>query len=227
MNNPEILYEDNHIIVAVKPQNMPSQADSSGDMDFLSQIKEYVRIKYQKPGEAYIGLVHRLDRPTGGVMVFARTSKAAARLGAQLKENSFQKSYLAVTRGSLPKEAALTDWLLKDAATNISRVVSQDTPGAKYAELSYQTLEQAQGLSLLSVALKTGRSHQIRVQLAHRGAPLLGDAKYGGTKNNSLCLWAYYVSFLHPTKKTRMEFSCPPPLQYPWELFKGLPRRLY
>lgn len=216
---PHILYEDNHLIVAVKPQNMPSQADASRDMDFLSVLKQYVKQRYNKPGEAFLGLVHRLDRPAGGVMVFARTSKAAARLAAQLKDHMFEKQYYAVTAVALPDEGTLRDHLLKDGRTNITRVVSEETSGAKYAELSYRTMQEHGGYYLLDVSLKTGRAHQIRVQLQNAGAPLAGDVKYGGVKNDRLCLWSYSLSFLHPTKKERMTFICPPPDQFPWNLF--------
>ncbi len=217
---PEILYEDNHVIVAVKPQNMPSQADDSQDLDFLSVIKQYVKEKYQKPGEAFIGLVHRLDRPAGGVMVFARTSKAAARLSSQLKDGSFGKKYYAVLTGQIAPVGTLVDFLYKDSRTNISRVVREHTQGAKRAELSYRVIQKEQQYSLVEIELKTGRAHQIRVQFSHAGAPLLGDVKYGGKKSAKLCLWSHTLSFLHPTKKERMTFSClPPQTLFPWDLF--------
>lgn len=215
-----ILYEDNHIIVAVKPQNVPSQADNSGDMDFLSQIKEYVRVKYNKPGEAYIGLVHRLDRPAGGLMVFARTSKAAARLQKQLMNGSFKKEYYAAMTGNIAPNNTLNGWLVKDEKTNISAVVPKETPGGKYAELSYEIVAQEGGYSLLRINLVTGRAHQIRVQMAHAGAPLVGDRKYGGAQNDYLCLWACALEFTHPVKKEGMGFYCPPPAYSPWVLFE-------
>ncbi len=214
-----ILYEDNHIIVAVKPQNMPSQADCSGDLDFLSAVREYVRVAYQKPGAAYLGLVHRLDRPAGGVMVFARTSKAAARLARQLQNGTFQKTYYAVVDAKTEKSAVLTHYLVKDSAQNISCVAPKETPGAKYAELSYEAVAHADPYALLRIRLMTGRPHQIRVQLSHIGAPLVGDCKYGGASAPNLCLWSYAVRIEHPTQKTRMTFSCPPPNTFPWNLF--------
>ncbi|MEA5003105.1 MAG: RluA family pseudouridine synthase [Christensenella sp.] len=216
---PHILYEDNHLLVAIKPQNMPSQADSSRDIDFLNLLKQYIKEKYQKPGEVYLGLVHRLDRPAGGVMVFARTSKAAARLSAQLKDGSFQKKYYAVVSDTLPLSGTLEDHLLKDGDTNTTSVVLPDTPGAKRALLDYDTAAQKDNLTLLSITLRTGRSHQIRVQLAHAGAPLLGDVKYGGKNAKNLCLWSYSLSILHPTKKERLTFTCPPPSAYPWDMW--------
>lgn len=219
---PRILYEDNHLLVAVKPQNMPTQADSSRDVDFLSVLKQYIKEKYQKPGEVYLGLVHRLDRPAGGVMVFARTSKAAARLGAQLKDGSFQKKYYAVITSALPSSGTLEDYLLKDCKTNISRAMPPDTPGAKHALLDYQVIGHVNGLFLLDISLHTGRSHQIRVQMQHAGAPLLGDIKYGGAPAEKLSLWSHSLSILHPTKKERLTFPCPPPNQYPWNAFAGV-----
>ncbi len=216
---PHILYEDNHLLIVCKPQNMPTQADSSRDMDFLNLLKQYIKEKYQKPGEVYLGLVHRLDRPAGGIMVFARTSKAAARLSAQLKDGSFQKKYYAVVSNALPVSGTLEDHLLKDSQTNTTHVVSAGTPHAKHALLAYRIVAQKDGLSLLDISLHTGRPHQIRVQLSHAGAPLLGDVKYGGKHAKKLCLWSYSLSILHPTKKERLTFICEPPFSYPWDLF--------
>lgn len=214
-----ILYEDNHIIVAVKPQNVPAQADSSGDPDFLSQVKEYVRVKYNKPGAAYIGLVHRLDRPAGGLMVFARTSKAAARLSQQMRTGGIEKKYLAVVEGDLPSSGDMEDWLAKDSQTNTSYVTEADEPGAKCARLTYRVLGRKENLSLVEVHLQTGRPHQIRVQFSSRGVPLMGDVRYGGTKNENLCLWAHTLAFTHPTLKEPMRFTAPPPAVWPWALF--------
>ena len=219
MAQPLIIYEDNHIIVAEKPRNMPVQGDISGDMDFLSVIKEYVRVKYKKPGEAYIGLVHRLDRPVGGVMVFARTSKAAARLSAAIKQGSFFKEYYAVVKGKPADEAVLRDYLLKDGKRNVSSIVKEGTVGAKYAELAYSLIEQRQNSSLLKVILKTGRAHQIRVQLAGTGLPIIGDAKYGAG-GRTLSLWSARLGFEHPTKKEYVQFSYLPPNEWPWNLFE-------
>ncbi len=215
----KILYEDNHIIVAVKPQNMPTQSDSSGDEDFLSAVREYVRVAYNKPGNVFLGLVHRLDRPVGGVMVFARTSKAAARLFDQLKDGRFQKSYYAVVNSPIDNENTLCDYLLKNPKKNMSAVVSKNTSGAKYAELSYVKKSEIQDYSLVKINLKTGRSHQIRVQFKNIGAPLVGDKKYGGADSQNICLFAHSISIDHPTKKERMTFYCEPPKNHPWNLF--------
>ena len=160
----QILYEDNQIIVAIKPQNVPSQEDSSGDKDMLSMIKEYVKEKYNKPGEAFIGLVHRLDRPTGGIMVFARNSKSAARLSEQIRQNQMHKTYYCVAVGTLKdKEATLVNYLKKDEKENIVKIVPISESGAKKAELKYKILQTEGNLSLCQVNLISGRSHQIRV----------------------------------------------------------------
>lgn len=206
---PEILYEDNHIVVALKPPGVPSQADAGGDLDMLTIIKRYIKQKYNKPGEVFLGLVHRLDRPTGGIMVFARTSKAAARLSDELRRGGIDKTYLAVCEGLAEPQAELTDMLIKDRQKNISRIAAEGEPGAKRAELSYTRLAVKEGRSLISVELKTGRSHQIRVQLSSRGLPLSGDVKYSG-KKGALALFAAKLSFTHPTKKTRLLFKYPP-----------------
>lgn len=220
----KILYEDNHIIVVVKPQNVPTQADSSGDADMLNSVKEYIREKYGKPGNVFVGLVHRLDRPTGGVMVFAKTSKAAERLCAQIVSGDFTKKYFAVTVGS-PRErqARLTDWLVKDEKENVVRRVPAAIEGAKKAVLDYKTLDSADKISLVDVNLITGRSHQARVQLAGTGAPIFGDAKYGTGeigKGYKLALWAYMLSFMHPTTKETLVFKVfPPTEEVPWKYF--------
>lgn len=221
---PQVLYEDNHIIVAVKPQNMPSQKDSSGDEDFLSAIKAYIKEKYSKRGNVFIGLVHRLDRPAGGVMVFARTSKAAARLSDSVKNGGFEKRYLAVVKNSsdLLNEAVLKNYLIKDRNKNTSYVAGREDEGAKYAELKYKILCRNNNAALAEIELKTGRAHQIRVQLLHIGAPLYGDYKYGGAKEGNLALWAYSLKFAHPVKKEKMSFLCPPPESFPWLDFKSI-----
>lgn len=219
-----VLYEDNHIVVVLKPQNVPTQADSSGDPDLLSMVKEYVKQKYNKPGNAFIGLVHRLDRPTGGVMVFARTSKAAQRLCEQIQAGDFEKKYLAVTVGC-PRwpQSRLSDWLVKDEANNMVRVAPARVEGAKLAELDYKVVETADKISLLDIKLLTGRSHQARVQLSNMGTPIFGDAKYGGdtlAKGHNLALWAYQITFSHPTTKQTMVFKVFPPTENtPWKYF--------
>jgi len=224
----EVLYEDNHIIVVEKPPNMPIAADSSGDEALLDIVKQYIKEKYEKPGEAYIGLVHRLDRPAGGVVVFARTSKAAARLSAQIRAHDAGRTYYAVVRGIPPKQNdRLEHSLLKDTEENMVSVVPPTTEGAKPAILKYkllQTIETKKDglLSLLQVQLETGRSHQIRAQMAFIGNPLYGDQRYGfkvNKKGQQLALYAVKLSLDHPTLKQRMSFICYPPDAYPWTEF--------
>lgn len=208
-----VLYEDNHLLVVEKPMNVPVQADISGDEDLLTACKGYIKERYQKPGEVYLGLVHRLDRPVGGVMVFARTSKAAARLTEQFSAHRTEKRYAAVVEGFAPAEGNLFDYLLKNEATNTTAVVPAGTPGAKPARLSFRTLAREKGLSLLDVNLQTGRPHQIRVQLSHRGLPLKGDQRYnpGARVGEQIRLWAYALTLTHPTLKEPMTFYALPP----------------
>ena len=214
----KVLYEDNHLLVVEKPVNVPVQADASGDKDLLTLCKQYIKEKYGKPGEVYLGLVHRLDRPVGGVMVFARTSKAAARLTEQFKSNRAKKRYAAIAEGEAPAEAQLTDTLYKDESTNTVTVVPEGTKGGKLAKLSYRTLAREKGLSLLDISLLTGRPHQIRVQLSHSGFPLKGDQKYnrGAVLGEQIRLWAYALTLQHPTLGEEMTFySLPPFKEFP------------
>ena len=210
MNKLNILYEDNHIIVVVKPFNVLSQSDITNDLDMLTIVKEYIKEKYNKPGNVYLGLVHRLDRPTMGVMVFAKTSKAASRLSEQVRKNTFQKKYVAIVNGILSKkEDTFVDYLEK--LDNGNTIVTDENHG-KYSELSYKVLKEdkVNNLSLVDISLKTGRHHQIRVQFASRGYPLLGDSRYSENREKyQLCLVAYSLKFNHPTTKERLEFNIP------------------
>ncbi len=223
MEELTILHEDNHIIVVLKPQNVPTCEDSSGDLDLLNMIKEYIRVKYNKTGNVYLGLVHRLDRPTGGVMVFAKSSKAAARLSEQMKDGDFEKKYYTVLVGK-PKEdkATLTHYMKKNSVNNMVYVCGATESGAKLAQLDYNVLDYNGELSLTEVRLHTGRSHQIRVQMNAIGTPVYGDMRYGGekAKKGYLALWAYYLSFTHPVSKERMVFRVQPPKDItPWDKF--------
>ena len=206
-----ILYEDNHIIVCVKPVNMPVQRDETGDPDLLTELKAYVKVKYNKPGEVFLGLVHRLDRPVGGVMVFARTSKAASRLAPQFAEKGgvgAVKRYAALTEGEpLPFAPER-----KDEAARRSFAVPEGTDGAKPASLEANTVCVKNGLSLVDVLLHTGRHHQIRVQLSHGGNPIWGDQKYNpkAVPGQQIALFAYSLSFEHPTTHERMTFTAVP-----------------
>ena len=218
-----ILHEDNHIIVVLKPQNIPSCEDESKDMDMLTIIKEYIRKKYNKTGNVYLGLVHRLDRPTGGVMVFAKSSKAASRLSEQLRDGDFEKRYFSVLVGT-PKEekATLTHYMKKNPVNNMVYVCPATVQGAKFAELEYKLIDKTDALSLVDIRLHTGRSHQIRVQMSAIGTPVYGDMRYGGekAKKGFLALWAYYLSFTHPVSKERMVFRVQPPKDIvPWTNF--------
>ena len=211
--NIRVLYEDNHLLVVEKPANVPVQADASGDEDLLTACKGYIKEKYAKPGEVYLGLVHRLDRPVGGVMVFARTSKAAARLTEQFSAHRARKRYAAIVEGSAPGEGRLADFLWKDERTNTTSVVPEGTPGAKMAKLSFRTLAREGDLSLLDVDLQTGRPHQIRVQLSHAGFPIHGDQRYNPAAQvgEQIRLWAYALTIVHPTLKEEMTFYALPP----------------
>lgn len=219
-----VLYEDNHIIVVVKPVNIPSQGDKTGDEDMLTIIKKYIKEKYNKPGDVYLGLVHRLDRPTGGVMVFAKTSKAASRLSEQVREKQIQKKYLCIVDGKLEKkEDTWKDYLLKNERNNMSRVVKENTKNAKEAILDYEVVKYNEeiDLSVVKVNLHTGRHHQIRVQFASRNHSLCGDQKYGTRgRGKQLALWAYSLSFIHPTKKERMEFENYPEMSGSWKILE-------
>lgn len=209
-----IVYEDNHLLVVEKPPMIPVQADVSGDEDLLSALKSYIGEKYQKPGAVYLGLVHRLDRPAGGLMVFARTGKAAARLSEQVRTHTLRRRYLAAGCGIVaPPEGEMTDFLVKDSRLNTSRTAAPGTPDAKPARLNYRVVAQANGLSLVLVQLETGRSHQIRVQFSSRGWPLWGDQRYNpaAVAGQPLALWSCELSLLHPTLKAPMQFRALPP----------------
>ena len=204
---PEILYEDNHVIVAVKPPNMLSQADATGDTDILSWLKEDIRVRYNKPGAVYLGLVHRLDRPVGGLMVFARTSKAANRLSAQMREHAMGREYLCVVTGEVEDDFTLVDYLIKDERLNRVFVCDSDEKGAQEAVLHGHCLARRQGLSLCAIHLETGRNHQIRVQMCNIGAPLWGDNRYGnGIPGQQIALYGYKLTFAHPTTHGLMTF---------------------
>ena len=224
--NLKVIYEDNHIIVVEKPANIPSQGDKTGDLDMLTIIKAYLKEKYNKPGNVYLGLVHRLDRPVGGVMVFAKTSKAAARLSEQVREKVFKKKYLVIVNGKFEeKKGTLKDYLLKNERLNKSRVVEEGTKNSKYAELDYEVLkyDKEQNLSLLKINLHTGRHHQIRVQLSSRDHSIYGDAKYNGRGSASqLYLWAYELTIQNVISKEEMTFTSIPEKEKAWKILEGI-----
>ena len=213
-----ILYEDNHLLVVEKPINIPVQEDSSKDKDLLTILKEYIKEKYNKPGNVYLGLVHRLDRPVGGIMVFARTSKAASRLSKQITNNEFNKIYNAVVVGNIDNSGTLEDKLLKDTKTNIVKVSDE----GKLARLKYKKIAYKDNLSLVEIKLETGRSHQIRVQFSHKGFPLYGDQKYNKNAHSGeqLALFAKRLEFYHPVTNELLTFKLDLPNRKPFDIFK-------
>lgn len=218
--NINVIYEDNHLLVVEKPINMPVCEDSSGDIDFLSLLKSYIKIKYNKPNNVYLGLVHRLDRPVGGIMVFAKTSKCAARLSKQISEHSFEKTYYAVVTGRLYDKGRFEDYLIKDHKSNIVRVTNSNE--GKIAILDYVVIKRKDNFNLVRINLKTGRSHQIRVQFSSRGNPLVGDHRYNMDDMNSkvnIALFAKSICFKHPISNDKMFFELELPKRYPFNLF--------
>jgi len=226
MQKLKVLYEDNHVIVVEKMVNVPSQGDKTGDIDMLSIVKEYIKETYQKPGNVYVGLIHRLDRPVGGVMVFAKTSKAAARLSEQVRVKEMKKEYLAVVNGKIvPAQGQWKDYLLKNQEKNKSRVVEAHTKNAKEAVLDYSVLKYVEDidLSVVRIALHTGRHHQIRVQFSSRNHSLYGDQKYGGRGHGKqIALWAYRLTFEHPVRKEEMTFTCLPEKNGTWKILEDV-----
>lgn len=213
-----IIYEDNHLLVVEKKPNVLVQADNTNDLDLLTILKKYLKEKYNKPGNVYLGLVHRLDRPVGGVMVFAKTSKAASRLSEQVRTHQMKKEYQAVLCGKAKENDNLQDYLLKDEKINMVKV---DKNG-KFAELDYQLIKYCDNLSLVKINLKTGRSHQIRVQFSSRHLPLWGDQRYNKSAKvgEQIALYATSLSFYHPVTKELLSFKINTPDEYPWNIFK-------
>ncbi|MBQ6217252.1 MAG: RNA pseudouridine synthase [Erysipelotrichaceae bacterium] len=212
----KVIFEDNHLLVVEKPANVPMQEDSSKDEDLLSIAKAYIKEKYNKPGEVYLGLLHRLDRPVGGVCVFARTSKAAARMSKQIGEHSFKKEYLAVVCDNGLKDSGhFEDKLLKDHRTNTVKV----DPKGKQASLDYEVLKRKDNLALVRVYLHTGRSHQIRVQFSSRNHPLWGDQRYNkkAIAGQQIALWSNRITFTHPISGETLSFVSEPH-GYPFDI---------
>lgn len=221
-----ILYEDNHLLVVEKPVNIPVQADVSKDKDLLTILKKDLKIRYKKPGNVYLGLVHRLDRPVGGVMVFAKTSKAASRLSDDIRRGELEREYLAIVRGTPPKKKSLLKhYLHKDTRKNKVKAVPAHYKNAKKAILEYETISGKEQLKLLSVLLHTGRPHQIRVQLSTSGFPLFGDQKYGQQVNQpgqQIALWSHKLQLTHPTTGEIIKIQSTPPNEYPWNIWKEM-----
>ena len=212
-----IIYEDNHLLVVEKPINIPVQEDESKDLDLLNMLKDYIKKRDNKPGNVYLGLVHRLDRPVGGVMVFAKTSKCASRLSEQVRTRNLKKEYYAVCLGHLQKSGTFKDKLFKDSKNNIVKV---DDRG-KEAVLDYELIEFKDNMSLVKINLQTGRSHQIRVQFSSRGHALYGDQKYNreAKVGEQIALFEYSLTLMHPITKEELTFKLDLPNKYPWNEF--------
>lgn len=221
-----ILYEDNHLLIVNKPAGMLVQGDQTGDTPLVDHGKQYIKQKYDKPGEVFLGVVHRLDRPVSGIVTLARTSKALARMNALFKDRQVEKTYWALVHENPPQEAGtLVHWLTKDPGKNKATAHRRKVPNSKQAELSYRLLAQHDSVSLLEVTPKTGRPHQIRVQLASLGCPIRGDLKYGFPTANtdaSISLHARALSFVHPVRKTPLRVTAPLPEEDGWRGFLGI-----
>lgn len=211
----KVLYEDNHLIAVLKPINVPTQKDSSNDIDMVSLVKDYLKKKYNKPGNVYLGLLHRLDRPVGGVLLFAKTSKAAKRMTKEIKNHNVRKTYYAVVEGKVDKKGTFIDKLLKDEKTNFVRVSDK----GKEAKLEYELIDYKNNYSLVKINLITGRSHQIRVQFSSRGYPLYGDQRYNKQDKNQIALFSSSIEFTHPVTKEHLTISYNLPNRFPFTLF--------
>ena len=211
----KVLYEDNHLIAVLKPINVPTQKDSSNDIDMVFLVKDYLKKKYNKPGNVYLGLLHRLDRPVSGVLLFAKTSKAAERMTKEIKNHNVRKTYYAVVEGKVDKKGTFIDKLLKDEKTNFVRVSDK----GKEAKLEYELICYKNNYSLVKINLITGRSHQIRVQFSSRGYPLYGDQRYNKKDKNQIALFSSSIEFTHPVTKEHLTISYNLPNRFPFTLF--------
>jgi 23S rRNA pseudouridine1911/1915/1917 synthase len=226
MNELEVLYEDNHIIAVNKKPSDIVQGDKTGDTPLSEFVKKYIKEKYNKPGEVFVGTVHRIDRPVSGIVLFAKTSKALARLNQLFQTKEIKKTYWAVVKNKPAKnEGNLVHYLRKNEAKNISKAFEKETPGALRSELDYQLIATSDNYYLLEINPHTGRHHQIRVQLSAMGCPIKGDVKYGfnrGNKDASIHLHARKIEFLHPVKKEKTVIVAPPPNEALWNEFIGM-----
>lgn len=222
----DVLFEDNHLVAINKPAGMLVQGDETGDKPLADEVKAYIKRKYGKPGEVFLGVVHRLDRPVSGVVVFARTSKAVSRMNELFRDRKTEKIYWAVVeRKPGSPSGKLVHWLQKDEKKNKTTIYRKETPGALRSELTYSLLDSAHGLHLLEVRPITGRSHQIRSQLAAMGCPILGDLKYGAvstTDDGSIALHARALSFIHPVKQEMVTIRADVPPRSWWEPFGNM-----
>ena len=219
-DNLEILFEDNHLLIVNKKSGDIVQGDKTGDKPLSDVVKEYIKEKYNKPGEVFLGVVHRLDRPTSGIIIFARTSKALERLNKMLRERTISKTYWAVVKNTPLKEKdSLIHFLKKNPKNNKSTVFTKETDASKKAILHYSVIKKLDNYSLLEIDLETGRHHQIRAQLAYIGSPIKGDLKYGASRSNkdgSIHLHARKISFTHPVSKENILFLAPIPNETIW-----------
>lgn len=219
----EIVYEDNHLIIVYKHSGEIVQGDKTGDVPLSEDVKCYLKEKYQKPGNVFLGVVHRLDRPVAGLVVFAKTSKALTRLNKMFRDGEVHKTYWAITKNLPPQsEGTLTDWLVRNEKQNKSYAYDHEVPHSKKAILKYRLIGQSDYYCLLEVNLMTGRHHQIRCQLAHMGCPIKGDLKYGAQRSNpdgSICLLAHHVEFVHPVSKQLISLDSPLPEDKLWQVW--------
>ena len=220
---PDVLYEDNHCLALDKPAGVLTQGDATGEPSLIDWVRADLKARYHKPGNVFVGLVHRLDRPTSGVILFARTSKAAGRLSEQFRAGTVEKVYLAVVEGGCPDDSGeWTDCLWKDQGRNVVQVVPEGTAGALIARLAFRVVERRGGITTLELRPRTGRSHQLRVQLATRGLPIVGDRKYGAARpllaldgKPRVALHAHRLAFTHPTRPEVIEVVAPVPADWP------------
>ena len=220
-----VLFEDNHIIAVEKPAGILVHGDETGDKTLQDHVKTYIKKKYNKPGEVFLGVIHRLDRPVSGVTIFARTSKALTRMNALIKDREITKEYLAlVSKRPLEIKGLLTHYIVKDTKKNFSHIYDKMKNGAKKASLRYEMVGQISGYVLMRINLETGRPHQIRVQMKRIGCHIIGDVKYGyefGNVDKSICLHCSKMSFIHPIKKDRITIKLKPPKNDFWDIFIG------
>ncbi|MCC7301236.1 MAG: RluA family pseudouridine synthase [Bacteroidia bacterium] len=221
----EILYEDNHLIILNKCPGEIVQGDKTGDVPLSEKLKQFLKDKYGKPGNVFVGVAHRLDRPVSGVVIFAKTSKALARLNEMLRNREIEKTYWAVVSGDPPPEGHLIHYLRKNQEKNISRAYEKEVQGSLRAELKFHRVTSSDHYHLLEVNLMTGRHHQIRAQLSAAGFPIKGDVKYGARRANedrSIHLHSRKTVFLHPVKREMLEITAPPPADALWQALQGI-----
>jgi 23S rRNA pseudouridine1911/1915/1917 synthase len=213
-DTPVILYEDNHIIAVNKPAGWLVQGDSTGDAPLSDWVKQYIKTKLNKPGDVYLGVLHRIDRPVSGIVLFARTSKAAERMSKAIQQNHIRKFYIAEVKGLPQTDPILEHFIVRNEANNTSKAFIREVPNSKFAKLEYRILEKLGKNSIVEILLHTGRHHQIRAQFAAIHCPIVGDVKYGYPEPNSdgssINLHAWKVEFEHPVKKEMIEILCPP-----------------